>query len=86
MRAVEVYLEKCADSKVDNGAWERLIEPEDEEVCLRYILKFSTRGGSNIFQLFDTSEKGPSRGKQKSLVGAPRRGSSHARKVAKRVA
>ena len=23
----------------------------------RYILKYSTRGGSNIFKLFDTSEK-----------------------------
>ena len=36
---------------------ERLIEPEDEEVCLRYILKYSTKGASSIFQLFDTSEK-----------------------------
>ena len=36
---------------------ERMIEPEDEEVCLRYILKYSTRGCSNIFKLFDTEEK-----------------------------
>ena len=35
----------------------RLIKPEDEEVCLRYILKCSTRRGRNIFKLFDTSEK-----------------------------
>ena len=38
-------------------ASESLIEPEDEEFCLGYILKYSTRGGSNIFQLFDTAEK-----------------------------
>ena len=42
---------------MDIEALERLIEPEDEEVCLRCILKYSTRGSSNIFQLFDTSEK-----------------------------
>ena len=57
MGAVEDYLETCADIKLDIGALERLIEPEDEEVCLRYILKYSTRGGSNIFNLVDTSEK-----------------------------
>ena len=57
MGAAEDYLEKCADIKVDIEAVERLIEPEYEEVCLRYILKYSTRGGSNIIQLFDTSEK-----------------------------
>ena len=45
------------DTKVDIEALERLMEPEDEEVPLRYILKYSTRGGSNIFQLFDISEK-----------------------------
>ena len=33
------------------------MEPEDEEVCLRDILKYSTRGNSNVFQLFDTKEK-----------------------------
>ena len=35
----------------------RLMEPEDEEVSLRYILKYSTRGGSSIFLLFDSAEK-----------------------------
>ena len=35
----------------------RLFEPEDEGVCLRYILKCSTRGSSTIFKLFDTSER-----------------------------
>ena len=33
--AVEDYLERCADIKVDIEALERLIEPEDEEVCLK---------------------------------------------------
>ena len=33
------------------------MEPENEGVSLRYILKYSTRGSSNIFQLFDTVEK-----------------------------
>ena len=42
----------CRHKKVYIEALERLIESEDEEVCLRYILKYSTRGGSNIFQLF----------------------------------
>ena len=52
MGAVEIFLENCADIKVDIEASARLIEPEDAGVCLRYILKYSTRGGSNIFQLF----------------------------------
>ena len=47
-------LEKCANMKVDIEALERLMEPENEEVSQRYILKYSTRGGRNIFQLFDT--------------------------------
>ena len=34
-----------------------MVEPENEEVSLRYILKYSTREGSNIFQLFDKAEK-----------------------------
>ena len=33
------------------------MEPENREISLKYILKYSTKGGSNIFQLFDTSEK-----------------------------
>ena len=50
-------LEKCVNTKVDIEVLERLMEPENEEVSLRYILKYSTRGGINIFQLFDTAEK-----------------------------
>ena len=57
MCAAENYLENCADIKVDVEAVARLIEPEDEEVCPRYILKYSTRRGSNIFKLFVTGEK-----------------------------
>ena len=51
--AIEDYLERCAGIE----ALDRLMEPEDEEVCLRDILKCSTRGNSNVFQLFDTKEK-----------------------------
>ena len=54
---MEDYLEKCADIRVDIEALERLMEPEEAEVCLRYILKYSTRRGGNIFQFFDTKEK-----------------------------
>ena len=36
---------------------ERLLRPENLEVSLRYVLKHSTRRGSNIFQLLDTLEK-----------------------------
>ena len=52
MGAVKEYLETCADIKVDIEALDRLIETEDEKVCLRYILKYVTRGGSNIFPAF----------------------------------
>ena len=57
MGAVEDYLEKCIRTKVDIEALERLMEPQNEEVSIRSILKYSTRGGSNIFQLFDTAER-----------------------------
>ena len=48
MRAVENHLESSADIQVD-GVLERLIEPEEEKVCLRYILKYSATRGSNVF-------------------------------------
>ena len=57
MRAVGNFLERSADIHVDVGVLERLIEPEEEKFCLRYILKYSTRRGSSIFQFFNTSEK-----------------------------
>ena len=77
MGAVKDYVEKCADTKVDIEALERLMEPEDEEVPLRYILKYSTRGGSNIFQLFDISEK-----KDHFVASRRRRLESQGKKVA----
>ena len=49
MEAAENYLENCVHAKVDIEALERLMEPENEEVSLRYILKYSKREGSNIF-------------------------------------
>ena len=57
VEAVEDYLEHCANMKADIKALERAMEPENQEISLRYILKYSTRGGSTIFQLFDTSER-----------------------------
>ena len=42
------HLESSADIQVD-GVLERLIEPEEEKVCLRYILKYSATRGSNVF-------------------------------------
>ena len=63
----KITWEKRLNTIVDIEALERLMEPENEEVSLRYILKYSTRGGSNIFQLLGHKiEKGPFRGKQKA--------------------
>ena len=55
--ALEDYLESCAQVIVDIDVVERLLRPENFEVSLRYVLKHATGRGSNIFQLFDTSEK-----------------------------
>ena len=43
--------------KVDTEVLERLLKPENLEVSLRYVQKYSTRRGSNVFQFYDTSEK-----------------------------
>ena len=56
MDAVEEYLESCAQVIVDIEVVERLLRLENLEVSLRYVLKHATGRGSNIFQLFDTSE------------------------------
>ena len=53
----KIILESCAQVKVDIDLVQRLLRPENLEVSLRYVLKHSTRRGSNIFQLFGTSEK-----------------------------
>ena len=50
-------LENCAQVKVDIEVMESLLKPEKLEISRKYILKHSTRRGSNSFQLFDTSEK-----------------------------
>ena len=55
--AVEDYLESCSQVIVDIDVVERLLRPENLEVFLRYVLKHANYGRSNIFQLFDTSEK-----------------------------
>ena len=49
--------ENCAHVEVDIEVLESLKEPENQDIFLRHILKYSTRGGSNIFQLFDTSKR-----------------------------
>ena len=47
-----------------------------------YILKYTTRRGSNNFPaLRHNREKGPHRGKQKASVAAPRREGSFVRKL-----
>ena len=73
---------RCADAQVDIEALERLMEPEEAEVCPRCILKYATRTGSNIF----TTQK-----RKRTILwqaegvgcGAPRRVGSFARKLAK---
>ena len=47
--AVEGYLERCAEKKVDMDALERLMESEEVEVCLWYIMKYATRRGQQYF-------------------------------------
>ena len=56
----------CANVKVDIEVLESSMEPENLEVSLRYVLKYSTRGGRNIFQLFETSER-----REKPRCGLP---------------
>ena len=53
---VEDYLESC-EVIVDIEVVDRLLRSENLKVSLRYVLKHATGSGSNIFQLFDTSEK-----------------------------
>ena len=54
---MEDYLESFAQVTVDIDVVERLLRPENLEVSLKYVLKHAISRGSNIFQLFDTSEK-----------------------------
>ena len=73
MEAVENYLENCAHVKVDIEVLHRLLEPENEEVSLRYVLKHKTRRGSNISALRHIRETEPLRGKQKTMAGGSRK-------------
>ena len=57
MDTVEDYLESCAQVILDIEVVKRLLRPENLDVSLRYVLKHATRRDSNIFQLFDTSER-----------------------------
>ena len=54
---MEDDLDRSADIKVDIEAQERLIVPEERSLSKVHFLKYSTRGGINIFQLCDTEEK-----------------------------
>ena len=55
--AVEDYLDRCVQVIVEIDLVESLLRPENREVSWRYVLKHATFRGSNIFQLFDTSQK-----------------------------
>ena len=51
------YLDKNDDMKVEIEELELLKEPEDSEVCQRYIQTHARRRGSRIFEIFSTKEK-----------------------------
>ena len=57
MEGAEDFLENCANMKVNIEVLERLIEPDNLEISLRYILKYSTRGGSNVFYSSSTHQR-----------------------------
>ena len=78
--AVENYLENCVHTKVVIEALERLQEPENE------------RGRSKVHPevlderrqcIFHSREKGPLRGKQKTVVGESGKEGNKSRKLAK---
>ena len=50
--AMEKYLDESDDMKVEIKALELLMDPEDSEVCLRYILTHARRRGSRTFRDF----------------------------------
>ena len=57
MGAVENNTENCVHTKSGYRGLGALMEPENEEVSLRYILMCSTRGGSNIFSFLTQQRK-----------------------------
>ena len=54
---MEKYLDESDDMKVEIEALELLMDPEDSEVCLRYILTHGRRRDSRISDIFSTKEK-----------------------------
>ena len=54
---MENYLDESDDMKVEIEALELLMDPEDSEVCLGYILMHARRRGSRIFEIFSTKRK-----------------------------
>ena len=119
---MENYLDKSDDLQVEIEPLELLMDPEDSEVCLRYIPEALREGGvkkllragmvpgrtwgvhavgiaptvypdackkerQQDFRNFQYKrETGPLSGKQKPLVGVPRKEGGAAREVAKRFA
>ena len=53
---MEGYLDKSDGIKVEIEVLELLMDPEDSEACLRYILTHARRRGSRIFDIFSTEE------------------------------
>ena len=49
--------EKGVDFKVEIKAWELLMDPEDSEVCLRYIMAHAKRRESRMSDIFSTKEE-----------------------------
>ena len=54
--AMNDYLDNSDDMKVEIEALELLMDPEDSELCRRYILTHARRRGSRIFEIFSTTE------------------------------
>ena len=48
---MENYLDKSDGMKVENEEFELLMDPEESEVCLRYILTHARRRGSRTFDM-----------------------------------
>ena len=51
------YLDKSDDMKVEIEELELLMDPEDSEVNLRYVLTHARRRGSRISGIFSTTER-----------------------------
>ena len=62
-------LEKCVNTKVGIEALERLMEQENEEVSLRYILKYSTRKRTTSWQTENDGWRVRERRQQSKKVG-----------------